>query len=327
LNPLPAGYEHGSGFDFARGPFLSVDQKNDWQIAGGLTQAFIVDKWGQQRDGSPATTLTSLSNNVVLPASTLHVASTAGFNAGANTLSVATKSSGAAIVTCTGTTSTSFTGCTTTYGGTLGTGGPVALSWGFINDHQGYDIKMNDGTPIYAMADGVVDMARFRDVTYACGSGNGTQAEIYIRHRFSGGKGRYDEYYESYYAHLEWIAVSTGTTVHKGDLLGYSGHSGCTGGTPHLHYQVMRLTNTAAKLSYPLVINTSFGQFDDPNSDLGYRHVIDPGGFYAPTAPAFDPWAWRSFTSTLDWGAQSVNLWTSGQEPPLNPHSGWAVTW
>lgn len=338
LSPLPAGYTHGTGVDLARDPYKSVDLLNDFKEPSGLTQAFIVDYQGNQRDGSPATKITAASSGQKLPTANINVTSTSAFSPSPNKLSVATTNSGAQIVTCAGKTTTSFTGCTGGTG-TLATGGPVLATWGFINDHQGHDFVMNDGTQIRAVADGIVDMARFRDVTNACGAANGTQGEIYIRHRFSGGKAEYDEWYESYYAHLETLAVSTGQIVHEGDPIGLSGHSGCTGGRSHLHMSVFRLTNTASALSYPLVINTDFSPGKDQNSDFGWQIIIEPYGFFAPTTSAFDPWAWRAYTSTggcylwggvstpCNWGAQSVDLWTSGQTPPLSPFNGWPVIW
>jgi murein DD-endopeptidase MepM/ murein hydrolase activator NlpD len=265
LAPLPGGYAHGTGFDFARDPYKTIDLLHDFKIAGGSTAAHVLDYQGDDKDGS-----------------------------------------------------------------------------GFIDDHQGHDFVMNDGTTIRAVADGVVDMARARDVS-AGSSGcqnNGKQREVYIRHRFSGGKSRYDEVYESYYAHMESLAVSTGQIVHKGDIIGWSGHTGCTGGTPHMHMSVFRLSNTASALSYPLTINTDFLTAGaDFNSDLGWQILVDPYGFFPPTSSAFDPWAWRGYDASAScylwggiptpcvFGAQSTDLWVPGQEPPLSPHAGWAVEW
>ena len=83
---------------------------------------------------------------------------------------------------------------------------------------------------------------------------------------------------------------------------------GSTG--PHLHFGTFRLTNTASKLVYPFVINTSFGPGQDQNSANGYQIAIEPHGFY-PTA-GFDPWAWRAYP----WGALSLYLWDAGAAPP-----------
>jgi murein DD-endopeptidase MepM/ murein hydrolase activator NlpD len=42
----------------------------------------------------------------------------------------------------------------------------------------------------------------------------------------------------SSYSHLDQVVVKVGQTVNAGDLLGYSGTTGCSTG-PHLHFQIM----------------------------------------------------------------------------------------
>jgi murein DD-endopeptidase MepM/ murein hydrolase activator NlpD len=343
LSPLPNGYNHNTGFDFARYPYYFVDLQDDFKVAGGRPQSFILDQQGAQKDGAITTTLAAASNGLnVATATKIDVVSTDGFLP-SGTLEVATIANGAQPVQYSGKTATSFTGLSAppkvTLRGTLATGGLVAKPYGFIDDHSGHDFRMTAGATIYAVADGVVDMARQRDVTnVGCSNSGNWQAEVYIRHRFTGGKAQYDEVYESYYAHMQSISVVTGQIVHKGQAIGVSGHSGCTGGADHLHFGVFRMTNTASALSYPLIINTDFASGKDQNSDLGYRQIIEPYGFYPPTPPAFDPWGWRGVVPSkvcggsngkslpCDWGALSVDLWAPGQQPSLSP-SGDAVTW
>jgi Tfp pilus assembly protein PilX len=65
---------------------------------------------------------TTLTAPVTLPASTINVASTLGYNTGTNTISVGPSR----VVTCTGITATSFTGCTGGVAGTYATGTSVA---------------------------------------------------------------------------------------------------------------------------------------------------------------------------------------------------------
>ncbi|HEY0992294.1 MAG TPA: M23 family metallopeptidase [Kofleriaceae bacterium] len=187
------------------------------------------------------------------------------------------------------------------------------MSTWYYDGHDGWDIIVNKGTAIYAAADGYVEAARFRDITNAC-PGNytiPTQGEVYLRHIVSGGSNTtlYDEYFDSYYAHFSDIAVSAGQFVHKGDLIGHAGTSGCSS-QPHLHFTAYRLTNTASKFVYPLVINTNFAAGMDQSSSNANDVAIDPHGFY-PTA-GFDPWAWRAYPA----GALSVYLWDSGAAPP-----------
>jgi len=183
-------------------------------------------------------------------------------------------------------------------------------SWGYDN-HDAWDINMAAWTAIYAAADGVVQKARFRDVSLACPGGytDPNQGEVYIRHEVSGGSAYFNEVFVSYYAHFNYITVTDGQFVRKGDLIGYSGTTGCSSG-PHLHFGVFRLSNTASAYRYPFTINTDFTAGHDQNSANGYQIAIDPHGFYP--AKGFDPWAWRGYP----WGALSVNLWESGAAPP-----------
>jgi murein DD-endopeptidase MepM/ murein hydrolase activator NlpD len=85
--------------------------------------------------------------------------------------------------------------------------------------HNGVDLAAPRGTPVYATADGKIEMAQ-RYSSY----GNYVQ----IAH---GGE------YETRYAHLSSYTVAEGDMVHKGELIGYVGSTGRSTG-PHLHYEV-----------------------------------------------------------------------------------------
>lgn len=65
---------------------------------------------------------TTLTSAVTLPAATINVAATTGYNPGTNTISVGPSG----VVTCTGITATTFTGCTGGAAGTYATGSTVA---------------------------------------------------------------------------------------------------------------------------------------------------------------------------------------------------------
>lgn len=91
---------------------------------------------------------------------------------------------------------------------------------GVVKIHRGQDFAVNTGTPIYAPADGVVEVTRPSNK----GSGN------FLRLQHSYG-------FSSSYSHLQKFAVKSGEFVQKGDLIGHSGNSGLSSG-PHLHYEV-----------------------------------------------------------------------------------------
>ena len=85
--------------------------------------------------------------------------------------------------------------------------------------HNGVDLAAPRGTPVYATADGFVEMAQ-----YYSSYGNYVQIE-------HGGS------IETRYAHLSSYTVRPGDTVRVGDLIGYVGSTGRSTG-PHLHYEV-----------------------------------------------------------------------------------------
>jgi murein DD-endopeptidase MepM/ murein hydrolase activator NlpD len=175
-----------------------------------------------------------------------------------------------------------------------------ALSWS--NDHDGHDFPMARWTPIYAVANGTVLKAR--GWTSPCsGSDSPVQNEVAISHKVVGGSG-YSETFVSYYAHLSFYVVKDGDTVTKGQLIGYSGNTGCST-DPHLHFGVTRLSNTANQLLATLHF------FNPPQHSDGTNEAIDPFGFKAPKG--FDPWAWKAYPA----GALSINLWNPGQAPSL----------
>ena len=106
-------------------------------------------------------------------------------------------------------------------------GGFLNSSFGYRQDpiddirrfHQGQDITVPTGTPIFAPADGVVKRAY-----YIGGFGN------HIKLKHSSG-------YSTTYAHLSKIFVRHGQKIKRGDIIGVTGNTGRST-APHLHYEV-----------------------------------------------------------------------------------------
>lgn len=96
---------------------------------------------------------------------------------------------------------------------------------GYVRMHAGLDFGARYGSPIYAVADGTV--------TYAGRHGGHGK---YVRIQHSGGLG-------TGYAHMSRIAVSSGTHVRAGQVIGYVGSTGLSTG-PHLHLEAYRNGHT-----------------------------------------------------------------------------------
>ena len=84
--------------------------------------------------------------------------------------------------------------------------------------HQGVDLPLRTGTPVYAAFDG-----RVRASMYNSGYGN----LVIIRH---------ENGLETYYGHLSKREVEVGDWVHAGDEIGLGGSTGRSTG-PHLHFE------------------------------------------------------------------------------------------
>ncbi len=89
--------------------------------------------------------------------------------------------------------------------------------------HTGVDFAAKRGTPVRAVGDGIVAQA---------GRNGNYGKTIDIQHDFN---------YLTRYAHLEKFAkgIQSGTTVKKGQIIGYVGSTGRTTG-PHLHFELYK---------------------------------------------------------------------------------------
>lgn len=85
--------------------------------------------------------------------------------------------------------------------------------------HKGIDISAARGTPVYAPARGKITFAG-RDGSYGL--------SIRLKHNAT---------LATRFAHLHRIAIKSGKTVTRGELIGYVGNTGRSTG-PHLHYEV-----------------------------------------------------------------------------------------
>ncbi len=88
--------------------------------------------------------------------------------------------------------------------------------------HNGVDFGAKIGTPVLAMADGVISAQGDTDVV--C---KGVSFGKWILIKYNNGLA-------STYGHMSQLSLSPGTTVKKGQIVGYSGNTGYSTG-PHLH--------------------------------------------------------------------------------------------
>ncbi len=91
--------------------------------------------------------------------------------------------------------------------------------------HAGLDFAAPQGTPVYATADGVVELAG--------NTGNGYGNHVVIDHGYR---------YETLYGHLVRIKARAGQKIHRGEVIGWVGSTGKSTG-PHLHYEVHKNGN------------------------------------------------------------------------------------
>ena len=150
---------------------------------------------------------------------------------------------------------------------------------GQTDGHDGYDWRMTEGTPILAVADGLVMFGGQQALSF-CPPLNRSVQALYVQllHRAPDGTE-----FITIYGHLSRVDVSQGARISERTVVGLSGNTGCSG-TPHLHFGTFR------------------GRPD------GSYAVIDPYGWHAP-AP--DPW------EADPRGLPSVWLWRDGAAPRI----------
>ncbi len=92
---------------------------------------------------------------------------------------------------------------------------------GFVRAHQGVDYGAPEGTPVWAVGDGVVTQA---------GWSGGCGLAVKVKHRNG---------FDTMYCHLSRVNVAAGSHVGQRQVVGRVGSTGLSTG-PHLHYAVLR---------------------------------------------------------------------------------------
>ncbi len=140
----------------------------------------------------------------------------------------------------------------------------VNSPWGFrhydYKHHQGIDIPVGIGTPVFAIADGIVV-----ELDDSCKTSQGVF--IVLKHEMDG------KTFYSRYMHLRYIQTGLvkGQSIAMGDQIGVSGNTATGGATgqAHLHFQIqLENTDTRSKTINPLSIyhnDDARNNMDNPN--------------------------------------------------------------
>lgn len=135
--------------------------------------------------------------------------------------------------------------CSLDFGPALAAGARISCNYGDPDGidgshHNGTDFPAAGGTPIYAVADGVVSAARAMPSYGNC---------VQISH----GTADDGRNFATLYAHMSSIAVSEGQTVTKGQVIGYVGNTGDVVGANggyHLHLELRINGSRTDAMSY-----------------------------------------------------------------------------
>jgi murein DD-endopeptidase MepM/ murein hydrolase activator NlpD len=145
---------------------------------------------------------------------------------------------------------------------------------GYTRMHGGVDFGAPSGAPIYAVGDATVAHAGWH-------GGHGNMVKLDHGNGFGTG-----------YAHMSRIAVSPGTRVRAGQVIGYVGSTGLSTG-PHLHYELYK---GGAKVN-PLSVKFTVSNQVDAKELAAFKakiaalKAVKPGAAFASLAssPAAAP--------------------------------------
>jgi hypothetical protein len=176
-----------------------------------------------------------------------------------------------------------------------------------------YDLNIPEGTPLYAMRGGrvvPVGGSRDRNVTeFACG-GTPYQGELFVKYDVGTSTSKYQESFVMYYAHARRRFVEDNQTVIAGQLIGISGHNGCSS-DPHLHISAARTSNINAHAPG----NAGYGYrptFETTPGGAGTKDggwwVVDPFGWSNNSAQ--DPSGYQDFFTDSSMGFVGKSAWS-----------------
>ncbi len=101
-----------------------------------------------------------------------------------------------------------------------------------MQDHNGIDYSVPEGTAVFATADGFVSKI------HSSGSTNGLSVTI-----------DHQNGYKTIYGYLDAVHINIGQTINRGDLIALSGNTGLSY-APHLHYEILKDDKPVDPLGY-----------------------------------------------------------------------------
>ena len=139
---------------------------------------------------------------------------------------------------------------------------------GYSRLHAGIDFGAAYGSPIYAVSDGTVVFAGWHG-----GHGN------FVKLEHGGGFG-------TGYGHMSRIAVSPGSHVRAGQVIGYVGSTGLSTG-PHLHYELYRggVPVNPATVSFTTTSQVDPHELAAYKARLDQLKLVKPGAAVSSLAP------------------------------------------
>lgn len=197
----------------------------------------------------------------------------------------------------------------------------MSLTQGYSAFHDGIDIGVGIGTPVFAAGDGVVTLAG--QGASAPGVSGGT--EVHVR-----GDG-----IEQWYAHLSQVGVKVGQQVSAGQQIALSGNTGISSG-PHLHFGTYAggWPNAMNPLAYLAGAaapegGSSGGGWADPFGALvsladsvlsKVKDAVPGGGFMVDVAAGIGK---KLFTDVIGWGKSKLGMGAVTGSPTLFDGGGW----
>jgi len=216
----------------------------------------------------------------------------------------------------------------------------------FIDNHDAHDFGMPKGTPLLAVADGVIITAGMFWGQYTnCNRRGlpqnpnladcGRQGIVIVRHTLPGGSPTYDETFATGYFHIQslpqWIlnqctAVDTtqawpgvggvcSIPVTRGQVIAYSGRRSTN--QAHLHFATWRLTNTHAQ-GHKVGDAALYSPSCCTVGGRGPTLIVDPYGWRGTSS--FDPWSYKAAwpTPTFPNGAGALSVSLFKVDPPIH---------